>query len=166
VKDHNDQRKTVLVEFVKDKKLIFSPKFEEITEANENEDDLPLFDRNRKNEKGYSKRRENNQPKFRSDVFKHYIKNNECAVCEINLFLDAAHIIPVEKRGTDNKQNGIILCKNHHKAFDDNFFKIIPSTLKIEFIEDQSNLRIKKTDIKHLVNKPANKYLEWRYKNY
>ena len=166
VKDPNDQRKTVLIEFVKDKKLILSPKFDEITEANENEDNLPLFDKNRKNDKGYSKRRENNQPKFRSDVFKYYIKNNECAVCGIKLFLDAAHIIPVEKKGTDNKQNGIILCKNHHKAFDDNFFKIIPSTLKIEFIEDQSNLRIKKTDIKHLVNKPANKYLEWRYKNY
>ena len=77
VKDHNDQQKTVLIEFVKDKKLILSSKFNEITEANENEDDLPLFDKNRKNDKGYSKRRENNQPKFRSDVFKYYIKNNE-----------------------------------------------------------------------------------------
>ena len=163
VKNHNDQQKMILIEFAKDKKLILSPKFEEVIEANDNEDELPLFDTNRKNGKSYSKRRENNQPKFRSDVFNYY--NNECAVCGINLFLDAAHIIPVKNRGIDHKKNGIILCKNHHTAFDDNLFKIIPNNFKIEFIEDQSNLRIKKTDIKHLKNKPAKKYLEWRYKN-
>ena len=164
VKNHNDQQKMILIEFVNDKKLILSPKFEEVFEVNENEDELPLFDTNRKKGKGYSKRRENNQPKFRSDVFNYY--NNECAVCGINLFLDAAHIIPVKNRGIDHKKNGIILCKNHHTAFDDNLFKILPNNFKIEFIEDQSNLRIKKTDIKHLKNKPAKKYLEWRYKNY
>ena len=49
VKNHNDQQKMILIEFVKDKKLILSPKFEEVIEANDNEDELPLFDTNRKN---------------------------------------------------------------------------------------------------------------------
>ena len=43
---------------------------------------------------------------------------------------------------------------------------IIPEPRKIEFIENQSKLRIIKNDINHLRNKPAKKYLEWRYKNY
>tara|TARA_Y100000591_G_C21772421_1_gene666289 strand:- start:69 stop:1211 length:1143 start_codon:yes stop_codon:yes gene_type:complete len=164
VKSHNDQRKTSLIEFKIDKKFILSPKFEEITETTEDEDDLPLFNSNKQGKQGYSKRRGNNQPKFSSDVFSYY--ENECAVCGINFFLDAAHIIPVKHRGSDNKKNGILLCKNHHKAFDDNCFKIDPKTLKIEFIENQSKLRILKNDINHLRNKPAKKYLEWRYKNY
>lgn len=163
IKNHNDQQKTILIEFDSNKELILTAKYENYIDTNISENDLPLFQK-RKKKNISAKSRANNQPKFRADVFNYY--QNECAVCGIKLFLDAAHIIPVENYGTDNKENGIILCKNHHKAFDDNLFKINPSNFKLEFFEEVSNLRIKKIDLNHLNNKPALKYLEWRYKNY
>ena len=164
VKQYNDKQKIVLVEFSKEKKMILSTKYDELEGKNEDENDLPLFDKTRLKKKNNSNNRGNNQPKFRSDVFNYY--KNECAVCDFDLFLDAAHIIPVERSGVDHKKNGLILCKNHHKAFDDNFFKINPETLKLVFLIDKKDLRINKIDIKHLKNKPAHKYIEWRYKNY
>lgn len=74
--------------------------------------------------------RGNNQPKFRVDVFKRY--GSKCALCNIENknILDAAHIIPVEENGTDDPRNGIVLCKNHHAAFDEGLFEIsLPSFL-------------------------------------
>ena len=164
VKKCNDNQKMVLIEFSKNKKIILSTKYDELEENNEDEDALPLFDKTRLKKKNNSNTRGNNQPKFRSDVFNYY--KNRCAVCDLDMFLDAAHIIPIEKKGVDHKKNGLILCKNHHKAFDDNFFKINPETLKIDFLIGQHDLRINKINIKHLENKPAKKYLEWRYRNY
>ena len=99
------------------------------------------------------------------DLFKYY--ENKCAVCGITYFLDAAHIIPVKNNGVDHKLNGLILCKNHHKAFDDGFFKINHETLNIEIIRGNKDLlKIPRENIKHLINKPGKKYLEWRYNKY
>jgi len=163
IKNHNDIQKTILIKFAHGDELILSPLYETFIDSITNETGLPLFEkRNKKN--SLSKIRANNQPKFRSDVFKYY--ENECAVCGLNLFLDAAHIIPVEKNGTDNKENGLILCKNHHKAFDDNLFKINPNSLNIEFKISKSTLRIFRGNLNHLKNKPAKKYLNWRYEKY
>ena len=164
IKNHNDQQKTILIEFDYNKELILTPKYDSYIDTYINEDDLPLFQK-RKKKSISAKSRANNQPKFRADVFNYY--QNECAVCGINLFLDAAHIIPVENYGTDNKENGLILCKNHHKAFDDGFFKINPNNLKIEIIkEDKNVLNITRDNLNHLINKPGKMYLEWRYKKY
>ena len=45
---------------------------------------------------------------------------HKCAVCGTQLKLvEAAHIVPVKDNGTDEVVNGIALCANHHKAFDD-----------------------------------------------
>ena len=74
-----------------------------------------LFFEKRNKKNSLSKIRANNQPKFRSDVFKYY--ENECAVCGLNLFLDAAHIIPVEKNGTDNKENGLNILQKSSQSF-------------------------------------------------
>jgi putative restriction endonuclease len=38
--------------------------------------------------------------------------------------LDAAHIVPRSKSGTDDARNGIALCKRHHWAFDGGLFGI------------------------------------------
>lgn len=55
--------------------------------------------------------------KFRKIVLEAY--NNRCAICGINLgIVHVAHIIPVEEKGTDEPNNGIALCPNHHAAFD------------------------------------------------
>jgi len=70
--------------------------------------------------------RSNNQSKFRFNVLKRY--GAKCAICyvENKHMLDAAHIIPVDEDGTDDPRNGLILCKNHHAAFDRNLFTINP----------------------------------------
>ena len=165
IKNHNDQQKTILIEFDYNKELILTPKYDSYIDTYINEDDLPLFQK-RKKKSISAKSRANNQPKFRADVFNYY--QNECVVCGINLFLDAAHIIPVENYGTDNKENGLILCRNHHKAFDDNYIKINPSSLKLEIFKEynKETLRIDKENLNHLRNKPAFKYLKWRYEKY
>ena len=158
-------QKTFLIEFKNEKKQIAVPKEEVIENQQESEGELELFNANRKRKTTTSSSRGNNQPKFSSDLFRYY--ENKCAVCDINYFLDAAHIIPVKNYGIDHKLNGLILCKNHHKAFDDAFFKIHYETLNIEVIKgNKDSLKISRESIKHLTNKPGKKYLEWRYFKY
>jgi hypothetical protein len=164
VQSYNDKQKTFLISFIDNKDILINP-IEEVIEHQNDEEFIELFDNSRKKKKSTFSNRNNNQPKFNFDVFKYY--ENECAVCTINHFLEAAHIIPVRDKGSDNKKNGLILCKNHHKAFDDIFFKINPENLKIEIIkEDKISLKVTKDNIQHLTNKPGKEFLEWRYKNY
>ena len=61
---------------------------------------------------------------FRGRVLRAY--NNSCAVCGMQLRLvEAAHIVPVdEPLSTDNTDNGIALCRTHHKAYDAFLFSI------------------------------------------
>jgi len=163
VQSFNDAQKSFLISFIKDNKKTINP-IENIIEEQKDEIDV-LFDDTRQRKKTLSSNRNNNQPKFNFDVFKYY--QNQCAVCDINYFLEAAHIIPVKNRGTDNKKNGIILCKNHHKAFDDMFFRINYQNYNIEILkENKVSLKILRDNINHLTNKPGNIFLEWRYKNY
>lgn len=55
--------------------------------------------------------------KFRKIVLEAY--DNRCAVCGLDLgIIHATHIIPVGDKGTDEPNNGIALCPNHHAAFD------------------------------------------------
>ena len=165
VQSYNDSQKSFLIEFKIEKKQIVIPKEEIIEIQTTDEKKLELFNSNRKRKTTTSSTRGNNQPKFSSDLFKYY--ENKCAVCDISYFLDAAHIIPVKHNGIDHKLNGLILCKNHHKAFDDGFFKINYETLNIEIIKGNKDLlKIPRDDIKHLTNKPGKKYLEWRYNKY
>lgn len=64
----------------------------------------------------------------RSAAFSREVKRayeNYCAVCKIRRFsvsgypeVEAAHIYPKEKDGSDDFRNGVALCKLHHWAFD------------------------------------------------
>lgn len=49
-----------------------------------------------------------------------------CAVCEIQLSVtDGAHIIPVhDNRSTDDAWNGVCLCANHHRLYDNRILRI------------------------------------------
>lgn len=72
--------------------------------------------------------------KRRNDAFRKLVKqiyNNTCAVCGKRRFtnagnpeVEAAHIYPKSKDGTDDLRNGISLCKLHHWAFDNGLFAI------------------------------------------
>ena len=161
VKDHNDKRKNVLIEFRLNKNKVLTNKFDELLEEDE---DPPLFTNIKSSKRFAPTRRNNNQPLFNSRVFRYY--ENKCAVCDIEYSLDAAHIIPVKDKGVDHKHNGLILCKNHHKAFDDCLFKI-NSNLELEFNNHTKKiLRIERNNLSHMRSKPGKKFVEWRYKNY
>lgn len=55
--------------------------------------------------------------RFRKIVLRAY--RSKCAICDLDLgIVHAAHIVPVEENGTDEPNNGIALCANHHAAFD------------------------------------------------
>lgn len=72
--------------------------------------------------------------KQRNSVFSKTIKkyyDNTCAVCGKKRFtptgypeVEAAHIYPKSKDGSDDPRNGICLCKLHHWAFDNGLFAI------------------------------------------
>lgn len=56
--------------------------------------------------------------RFAKNVLQAY--GHKCAICKTQLKLvEAAHIVPVKDNGTDEVVNGVALCANHHKAFDD-----------------------------------------------
>lgn len=63
-------------------------------------------------------------------IFSRIIKNQdkECVVCKINIpqILEACHIKPYEKCNNIeekySEQNGLTMCRNHHKLFDTGFF--------------------------------------------
>tara|TARA_Y100001970_G_scaffold156857_1_gene191910 strand:+ start:338 stop:1465 length:1128 start_codon:yes stop_codon:yes gene_type:complete len=154
IKDYNDIQKNVLIEFKKNKDLVLTNKYEEIIE---DDTDIPLLANHNNSKKLISSRRNNNQPLFSSQVFKYY--ENKCAVCDVDYSLDAAHIIPVKDKGIDHKLNGLILCKNHHKAFDDELFKINPN-FNLEFSDySKEDLRIERDNLMHMTSKPGQKFI-------
>jgi putative restriction endonuclease len=54
---------------------------------------------------------------FKSRVLTAY--GGACSFCGIQLkLIDAAHILPVERNGSDETWNGIALCALHHRAYD------------------------------------------------
>jgi putative restriction endonuclease len=70
----------------------------------------------------------------RNAAFSKNVKRNyayACAVCNKKRFsvsgypeVEAAHIYPKEKNGSDDYRNGIALCKLHHWAFDAGLFAV------------------------------------------
>ena len=54
-----------------------------------------------------------------------YLRDFKCQICGVaiekrdgQLYVEAAHIDPKHKKGTETLENIILLCPNHHKEFD------------------------------------------------
>ncbi len=70
----------------------------------------------------------------RSIVFRKSVQaiyNHTCSICGVSLKsprgpveIDAAHVVPRNRDGSDDARNGIALCKRHHWAFDFGLFSI------------------------------------------
>jgi putative restriction endonuclease len=67
---------------------------------------------------------------FRIKV-RHAYKNH-CAICGLSRFsasgfpeVEAAHIFPKEKQGSDDPRNGLALCRLHHWAFDNGLIGVL-----------------------------------------
>ena len=109
------------------------------------------------------------QQKFKFDCLKRY--SSKCAICDVTApeMLDAAHLKSKKYNGSDDPRNGLILCANHHRAFDAKLFAIHPSDLgiclshKYQGLED---LRIQVLGISHLEKKPHEDALRWVWKQF
>jgi putative restriction endonuclease len=65
------------------------------------------------------------------------IRDFKCQICDIKIpiknrkfYIEAAHIIPKCKKGTELPENILILCPNHHKEFDFSDKRIIEHSKK------------------------------------
>ena len=123
---------------------------------------------NREEKKRTSAQRERS-PMFRFEVVKLY--GERCALCNISepRLLEAAHIRPVSEKGSDHPRNGLVLCANHHKAFDAHLIGIEPASMMIMAAEDGpplTALGVTATSLTHLRNSPHPEALQWRWKRW
>lgn len=97
---------------------------------------------------------------YRSRVFSSEVRQNycfSCAVCGEERYnykdhaeVDAAHIFPVARNGSNDVRNGLALCKFHHWAFDGHLFfiderhRIVPTACGIDVggVQEFSNDRL------------------------
>ena len=102
-----------------------------------------------------------NQQKFRYECFKNY--GSKCAVCSIThpKLLEAAHIRSKEFNGSDDWRNGMILCRNHHTAFDKNLFRIEPKNYQI--VCDIEDLQLTELKLNHKKNFPHMEAIKWKF---
>ena len=108
-------------------------------------------------------------PKFKFNALVRY--KTTCAVTDIKVeqMLDAAHVIPVARHGSDDERNALLINASAHRAFDANFWAIRPDTLKIATRErgpSLAEMRITRTSIKHLEALPHEEALEIRWKEF
>ena len=125
VVDFNNEEGFFLVEFLKsfESKPTYTP-------AKETD---PFKLKGGKDEKTANVKVRSNQPKFSFGVKNYY--GRKCAVCDIRHkdLLDAAHIVGKADDGSDHLLNGLVLCKNHHAAFDNYLFGINPESQELIF---------------------------------
>lgn len=69
------------------------------------------------------------EPGFSKKVLTSF--GHKCAVCEVQLsILEGAHIIPVhDPKGSDEVWNGLALCRNHHRLYDNRIMLIDPDAV-------------------------------------
>jgi putative restriction endonuclease len=104
------------------------------------------------------------QPRFKFRVFQRY--GGQCVACGLAVqeMLEAAHIIPVEQGGTDDPRNGLVLCCNHHRAFDQGLLLIHPETLQFETSRYSIEvLQVSRSSLMSLPNQPHSEALRLRW---
>lgn len=110
--------------------------------------------------------RRERSPQFKFEVLKRY--GNKCALSGLSVveMLDGAHVIPVDKGGSDDPRNGLLLSASLHRALDANLWAIHPKTLEIEIRKNGPSLNKMKIPISSLgglLILPHEEALEFRY---
>lgn len=103
-------------------------------------------------------------PKFRKIVLTAY--DNQCAMCYINdtSLLVAAHIFPARLCGDDSVNNGICLCSNHDKAYEQGSILVKPDG---RIVIHRGNVEVNNEFIRFPMNKnehPSQERLRQRLK--
>lgn len=163
VEDWDDKTKTFLITFIDS--IYDSVPVSEIKSLYETSEFVPIA----KTELiSTSVKARTGQQKFKFHVIKRY--GLQCAVCDINIpqLLQAAHIIPKKDNGSDDPRNGIVLCANHHIAFDLGLFSINPDNYALIFKDgvNKQALNISKDNLNHLQYKPHLDALKWRWRKF
>lgn len=103
------------------------------------------------------------QARFRFEAIKRY--GARCALCRVTAepLLEAVHIVPFEKGGADDARNALVLCRNHHRAFDADLISFDPETLAVTLAEglEMAALLVEQDTLQHLAMKPAREALRW-----
>lgn len=159
VLDWNDETAEFLIRFDTDGERLES----EVAKARrqvdfELTDGSPTEERTRKARPG--------QATFRFEVFKRY--GSKCAVCDVDIkaLLEAAHIRPKEYDGTDDPRNGLVLCRNHHAAFDQGLFKVDPDTFRVTIPDSgpsKEEIGIETSTLEPLREMPHEEALRWKW---
>jgi len=107
-----------------------------------------------------------NQQKFRFEVMKYY--EGKCVFCGLSIgqLIDAAHIRPKSKRGSDDPRNGLLLCSLHHRAFDSGMIAIEPGSLEIHTLKNgptPEELKLEFQNLNHLPRQPHHDALAWHW---
>lgn len=113
--------------------------------------------------------RRNRSPRFKFEAIRRY--GSRCVVTGTDVveMLDAAHVIPVEKGGSDDPRNSLLLTASAHRAFDARLWAIHPSTLRVETKENGptiQRMKILNADLSGMRNLPHKSALEWRYEHF
>ena len=82
-------------------------------------------------------------PEFRREIIKVY--QNHCCLCGIQLgIVEAAHIVPhAHPNSSDNVDNGLALCPNHHSLFDTGLvgisedYKLLVNSNRAEYLKQR-----------------------------
>jgi len=105
------------------------------------------------------------QSTFRFEVFQRY--GPECAICSVDVkpMLEAAHVRDKQQNGSDDPRNGLVLCRNHHGAFDQGLFAIEPETHRISVAEGftRNELGIESRTLSPVRNRPHQEALRWHW---
>ena len=82
--------------------------------------------------------------------------------------LEAAHIIPVSEGGADIPTNTLILCANHHSAFDKHLFAFDPISKELILKRgiSTSSLQITKTILTSNISSEALRIREQLFNSY
>lgn len=91
-----------------------------------------------------------------------------CVVCDLTVphMLQAAHIKPKAVGGTDDPLNGLLLCANHHLAFDAQLWTIRPFDLAVLYTAEGPNagdMGITRASLNHLNDLPHPDAVTYRY---
>lgn len=107
-----------------------------------------------------------NERRFAFEVMERY--GPRCAVCEINerTLLASAHLRPRFAKGSDEPQNGLVLCANHHLAMDAGLWRVNPDDTCVVARSgvDLHRIGVTRVDLSLLRAQPSVASLEWLWK--
>lgn len=153
ISDWDDQSRVFLISFGSEPEKSPSPKTEKFSLRAE-----------RKPVRALTGRPRPGQARFRFSVFKQY--GPRCALCGMAIqgLLEAVHLCAVSDGGCDDPRNGLVLCRNHHRALDEKLFCFDPATGRVTCRTKgptATELAISLTSLRELPAQPHPEALSW-----